>query len=65
MCYNDPQQSAISIILKLFGLMKGFIMYQKQTALKSGDNFSTYDKFADTSRIEEFKIQKPLSYLGL
>jgi len=38
------------IILKLFGAIKGFIMYQiKQTVLKSGYNFSTYDKFTDTN----------------
>jgi len=38
------------IILKLFWVIKGFILYQiKQTALKSGYNFTTYDKFMDTS----------------
>src|SRR6218665_1092826 len=38
------------LILKLFRVIKGFILYQtKQTALKSGYNFKTYGKFTDTS----------------
>ena len=38
------------VILKLFRTIKGFIHYQKkQTALKSGYNFTTYGKFMDTS----------------
>ena len=37
------------IILKLFRTIKGFILYQiKQTALKSGYNFTSYGKFSDT-----------------
>jgi len=36
-------------ILKLFRAVKGFILYQiTQTALKSGNNFTTYIKFTDT-----------------
>jgi len=44
-----------------------FILYQtKQTALKSGYNFTTYGKFTDTSWIEELQTRKPLSpILGL
>jgi len=39
-------------ILKLSSFIKGFILYQiKQTALKSGYNFTTYGKFTDTSWI--------------
>jgi len=50
------------IILKLFLAIKDFILCQiKHTALKSGYNFSTYDKFTDTSRIEELQTRKPLS----
>jgi len=36
------------IIMKLFWVIKGFILYNaKQTALKSGNNFTTYGKFTD------------------
>ena len=53
------------IILKLFGTIKGFIMYQiKQTALKSGYNFSAYDKFAYASWIEELKTRNPSHLFG-
>jgi len=52
------------IILNLFWAIKGFILYQiKQTALKSGYNFSTSNKFTDTSWIEELQKQKPLSLI--
>src|SRR6218665_36810 len=33
----------------------------KQTALKSGFNFTTYGKFTDTSSIEDLQTRKPLS----
>jgi len=33
----------------------------EQTALKSGNNFSNYNKFTDTSWNEEFQTWKPLS----
>ena len=50
------------LILKLFRVIKGFILYQtKQTALKSGYKFRSYDKFTDTCWIEELKTWKPLS----
>jgi len=50
------------LILKLFWVIKGFILYQiKQTALKSGYNFTTYHKFTDTSWIEELQTRKRLS----
>src|SRR6218665_2258104 len=49
-------------ILKLFRVIKGFILYQtKQTGLKSGYKFRSYDKFTDTCRIEELQTRKPLS----
>ena len=42
------------IILKLLLAIKGFILYQiKQTALKSGYNFTSYGKFTDTRWNEE------------
>jgi len=42
--------------------MKGLTLYEiKQTALKPGYNFSTYDKFTDTSWTEELQTQKPFS----
>jgi len=49
------------IILKLFRVVKGFILYQiKQTTLKSDYNFTSYGKFTDTSRIEELQTQSPI-----
>jgi len=52
------------VILKLFLVIKGFILYQiKQTALKSGCNFTTYGKFTDTRWIEELQTRKPLSFI--
>jgi len=50
------------IILKLLWSIKFFILNQiKQTALKSGYNFTTYDKITDTSWNEELQTWKPLS----
>ena len=52
------------IILKLFCNITGFILDQiKQTALKSGYNFTTYGKFTDTSWIEELQTRKHLSLI--
>jgi len=36
----------------------------KQTALKSGYNFTTYGKFTDTSWIEELQIGPLAQHLG-
>jgi len=50
------------IILKLFLIINGFILYQiKQTALKSDYNFTTYGKFKDISWIEELQTRKLVS----
>jgi len=50
------------VILKLFWVIKGFVLYQiKQTDLKLGYNFTTYGKFMDTGWIEELQTRKPLS----
>jgi len=50
------------VILKLFRVIKDFILYQiKQMALKSGYNFTIYGKFMDTSWIKEMQTRKPLS----
>ena len=52
------------ILLRLFWAIKGFILYQiKQTALKSGYNFSTYDNFTDTRWNKELETRKPLSHI--
>jgi len=54
------------IIQKLFRAINGFIMYQiKQTAIKSGNKFSIYNKFTHASWNEEFQTRKPLSYFCL
>jgi len=50
------------IILKFFSAIKGFILHQiKQTALRSGYNFTPHGKFTDTNWIEELQTRKPLS----
>src|SRR6218665_2398662 len=49
------------IILKLFRAIKSFILYQiKQTALKSGYNFTSYGKFTDARRIANLKPLSPI-----
>ena len=53
--YGNPLQSSLhssDIILVNNGLI---LIKIKQSALKSGYNFSTYDKFTDTSWIEELQ----------
>jgi len=46
-------------LLKLFWVIKGFILYQiNQVAFKSGYNFTTYGKFMNTSWIEDLQIRK-------
>jgi len=50
------------IIVKLFRVIKGFILNQiKQTDIKSGYDFTIYGKFTDTSLIEELQTRKSLS----
>src|SRR6218665_3536485 len=51
------------IIRKLFMIIKGFILYQiKQTALKSGNSFTTSSKFTDTIYFEVLlQSRKPVS----
>jgi len=50
------------IILKLFRVIKGFILYRiKQTTLKLDYNYTTYGKFMDISWNEELQTRKPLS----
>ena len=46
------------IFLKLFWAIMGFILYQiNQKALKSGYNFTTYNKFTYTSWIEDLQTR--------
>jgi len=53
------------IILKLFRVIKDFILYQiKQTVLKLGYNFITYGKFVDTSWIEELQTRNSSLLFG-
>ena len=50
------------IILKLFRAIKDFILHSiKQTALKSGYNFTSYDNFTNTRWIEELQTWKSFS----
>ena len=52
----------ITCIMKLFWVIKGFILYQiKQTALILGYYFTTSGKFTDTSWIEELQNRKSFS----
>ena len=48
------------LILKLFWAIKGFILYQtKQTALKSGYDFKSYDKFTEPAVLKNCKAENP------
>jgi len=50
--------------LKIVRVIKSLILYQtKQTALKSVNNVRSYDKFTDTSWIEELQTRKHVSLL--
>src|SRR6218665_4055576 len=53
------------IIVKLFRVIKGFILNQiKQTDIKSDYDFTIYGKFTDTSLIEELHTRKPSPLFG-
>jgi len=48
------------IILKLFLVIKVFILYQiKQTALKSGHNFTTYANSQTPAELKNCKLEYP------
>ena len=55
----------IFILLTLLWAIKGYILYQmKQTALKSGYNFSTYDKLTTPAEVKNWKLETPSLLFG-